>query len=145
MVQEYQTPDKWRSIWQLSNSVIPFFILWYLMYLSLNVSYWLTLLPAIPTAGFLVRIFIIQHDCGHGSFFKSRRASDAVGSFCGALTLVPYFYWRRLHAIHHANAGNLDHRGIGDVYTMTVAEYRQKSWWDGWDTVFIATRFFCLR
>ncbi len=129
MVQDYQTPDTRKSVWQIINSFGPFVLLWVLMYFSLNYSYWITLLLALPTAGFLVRIFIIQHDCGHGSFFKSRRASDTVGSICGVLTLVPYFYWRRLHAIHHANAGNLDHRGVGDVYTMTVEEYRQKSWW----------------
>jgi omega-6 fatty acid desaturase (delta-12 desaturase) len=132
MVEEYQTPSKWKSVWQLVNSVVPFFLLWGLMYLSLSYSYWLTLLLALPTAGFVIRIFIIQHDCGHGSFFKSRQANDRVGSFCGIFTLVPYHYWRRHHAIHHANSGNLDNRGIGDVYTMTVDEYVNESKWKQW-------------
>ncbi len=132
MVEEYQTPSKWKSVWQLLNSVIPFFLLWGLMYLSLSYSYWLTLLLALPTAGFVIRVFIIQHDCGHGSFFKSRKANDRVGSVCGVLTLVPYHYWRRHHAIHHANSGNLDHRGIGDVYTMTVDEYINRPKWKQW-------------
>jgi omega-6 fatty acid desaturase (delta-12 desaturase) len=132
MVAEYQTPSKWKSVWQLLNSVMPFFLLWGLMYLSLSYSYWLTLLLALPAAGFVIRIFIIQHDCGHGSFFKSRKANDRVGSFCGVLTLVPYHYWRRHHAIHHANSGNLDHRGIGDVYTMTVDEYTNGPKWKQW-------------
>jgi omega-6 fatty acid desaturase (delta-12 desaturase) len=129
MVTPYQVPEIKRSIWQLCNTVIPFLIVWFLMYLSLNVSYWLTLLLALPATGFLMRIFIIQHDCGHGSFFKSRKANDTVGSFCGVLTLTPYHYWKKSHAIHHANAGNLEHRGVGDVYTMTLDEYREKSAW----------------
>jgi omega-6 fatty acid desaturase (delta-12 desaturase) len=93
------------------------------MVLSLDVSYWLTLLLSIPTAGFLVRIFIIFHDCGHGSFFASRRANDLVGAFTGVLTFTPYHRWRRAHAVHHATAGDLDRREMGDVWTMTVMEY----------------------
>jgi omega-6 fatty acid desaturase (delta-12 desaturase) len=99
------------------------------MYLSLNWSYLLTLLLVLPTSGLVVRIFLIQHDCGHGSFFKSRKGNDFLGSLCGVLTLTPYFYWRKSHAIHHANAGNLEHRGVGDIYTMTVKEYLQQSKW----------------
>lgn len=114
---------------QVGNTFIPYFLLWYLMILSLNYSYWLTLALALPAAGLLVRIFIIQHDCGHGSFFQSRKANDYLGSACGILTLTPYYYWRRSHAIHHASAGNLAQRGIGDIYTMTVNEYRQQSTW----------------
>jgi omega-6 fatty acid desaturase (delta-12 desaturase) len=86
------------------------------------------LLLAVPAAGFLVRIFIIQHDCGHGSFFKSRRANDITGTICSVFTLVAYKYWRRNHAIHHAHHAELEERGIGDVWTMTVTEYRQASW-----------------
>jgi omega-6 fatty acid desaturase (delta-12 desaturase) len=129
LVAKYQRPSSKRSIWQVANTFIPFFLLWYLMYLSLNLSYWLTLLLAVPAAGLLVRIFIIQHDCGHGSFFKSRKANDLLGSISGVLTLTPYFYWRKSHAIHHASAGNLENRGVGDIYTMTVDEYRQQSRW----------------
>lgn len=129
LVARYQTPNTWKSIGQAANTFIPFFLLWYLMYLSLDYSYWLTLGLALPTAGLLVRIFIIQHDCGHGSFFKSRQANDTLGSVCGLFTLTPYHYWRKSHAIHHASAGNLEHRGVGDVYTMTVKEYLRQSRW----------------
>jgi omega-6 fatty acid desaturase (delta-12 desaturase) len=99
------------------------------MYLSLDVSYWLTHALSLPTAGFLMRLFIIQHDCGHGSFFNSRKANDLVGLFCSLFTWTPYYYWQKSHAIHHANAGNLEQRGIGDIYTMTVSEYLQQSTW----------------
>lgn len=130
LVEKYQTAHTWRSIWQVCNSFIPFFICWSLMVLSLDVSYWLTLLLSVPTAGFLMRLFIIQHDCGHGSFFRSRKANDNVGLACSLFTMTPYYYWQRSHAIHHANASNLEHRGIGDIYTMTVQEYLALSKWD---------------
>src|SRR5215813_9299188 len=94
LVAQYQTSHPWRSIWQACNTLIPFFLLWYLSYLSLSYSYWLTPVLILLTTGFLLRIFIIQHDCGHGSFFKSRKWNDYLGSFCGVLTLTPYFYWR---------------------------------------------------
>ena len=129
LVTKYQTAHAGKSIWQLCNSIGPFFILWYLMYLSLDLSYWLVLLLALPAAGFQIRIFIIQHDCGHGAFFNSRKANDLVGMACSIFTWTPYFYWQKSHAIHHANASNLEHRGIGDIYTMTVNEYCQKSRW----------------
>lgn len=112
-----------RSLWQLANTFIPFFTLWILMYLSLDVSYLLTLLLAIPTAGLYVRMFIIFHDCGHGSFFKSRKANDWLGRFAGLLTFTPYHFWTHDHAIHHATHGDLDRRGHGDVWTLTVQEY----------------------
>jgi len=129
LIAQYQMSHAWKSIWQLCNSFIPFFLLWYVMYLSLEVSYWLTALLSFPTAGFLMRFFIIQHDCGHGSFFKSRRANDRVGICCSIFTWTPYHSWQRSHAIHHAHAGNLEHRGIGDIHTMTVNEYLQQSSW----------------
>jgi omega-6 fatty acid desaturase (delta-12 desaturase) len=119
----YLGPDRRRSVTQLLTSVIPFIVLWYLAYRSLAVGYWLTLLLAIPTAGFLVRMFIIQHDCGHGSFFKSRTARDWVGRCIGVVLLTPYDYWKRTHAYHHAHSGDLVFRGFGDVDTFTVAEY----------------------
>ncbi len=128
IVAKYSTPDLWRSIWQVVNSVGPFLIMWYIMYLSLSVSYWLTLLLAFPTAGFMVRIFIIFHDCGHGSFFKSQKANDILGTFVGILIVTPYYNWRYEHAIHHASAGDLDRRGVGDVVTLTVAEYMALPW-----------------
>ncbi|MCI0394461.1 MAG: fatty acid desaturase [Chloroflexi bacterium] len=129
IVAKYQTPDQWKSNRQLANSFLPFIFLWYLTYRSLAYSYWLALVLALLSAGFLMRIFIIQHDCGHGSFFKTRRANDTVGFICGIFTLTPYFQWRRRHAIHHATSSNLDERGVGDVPTMTVEEYLQAPYW----------------
>jgi len=129
LMSKYQKSNTRTSIRQVVNTFIPFFLIWYLMVLSLDYSYWLTLTLALPAAGLLVRIFIIQHDCRHGSFFKSRKANDYLGSVCGILTLTPYYYWRKSHAIHHASAGNLAQRGVGDVYTMTVSEYLQQSLW----------------
>jgi acyl-lipid omega-6 desaturase (Delta-12 desaturase) len=129
LVAEYQKPDLRTSIWQIINSFGGLFVSLVLMYFSLGVGYWLTLLLAVPAAGFLVRIFIIQHDCGHASFFKSRRANDTVGTICGYLTLVPYKFWRKSHAVHHAHHAELEERGIGDVWTMTVDEYTAAPWW----------------
>ena len=123
VLRPYWGADPRRSVIQLLTSALPFFALWYVMLWSLEVGYWLTLLLALPTAAFLMRLFMIQHDCGHGSFFRSRAARDAVGSCIGVLTLVPYQYWRKTHAYHHAHAGNLDFRGFGDIDTLTVREY----------------------
>ncbi len=116
-------------MFQVLNSVVPFALSWWLMLASLEYSYWITLLLALPTAGFLVRIFIIQHDCGHGAFFRSRTANDTLGFLLGVLTLTPYAYWRKTHAIHHKTSGNLDYRGLGDVTTLTVKEYVARSRW----------------
>ncbi len=116
-------PDTRRSVTQLLTSAVPFFALWTLSYQALAVSYWLTLVLSVPTAGFLMRLFMIQHDCGHGSFFHSRRARDTVGFWIGVLTLTPYAYWRKTHAYHHAHSGDLDLRGFGDIDTLTVSEY----------------------
>lgn len=127
IVAKYQQPDWRKSVGQILNTLVPLFLLWGLMYLMLDVSIWLTLLLAIPTAGFLVRVFIIQHDCGHNAFFKSKKANDTLGFICGVLTLTPYFHWRHRHAIHHATSSNLDKRGTGDVPTMTVEEYLHAS------------------
>jgi omega-6 fatty acid desaturase (delta-12 desaturase) len=99
------------------------------MLFSVRISPWLTVLLAFPTAGFMVRTFIIFHDCGHGSFFKSKRANAIVGNITGVLTFTPYQRWRRDHAIHHATAGNLDKRGTGDVSTWTVEEYLEAPWY----------------
>jgi omega-6 fatty acid desaturase (delta-12 desaturase) len=129
IVSKYAYPETWRSVWQIINSVIPFFIGWYLMYRSLEVGYWLTLLLAVPTAGFMVRCFIIFHDCCHGSFFKSIKTNDRLGLVLGVLVLTPFYQWKHSHAIHHATAGDLDRRGIGDVYTMTVEEYLAAPWY----------------
>jgi omega-6 fatty acid desaturase (delta-12 desaturase) len=124
MLEPYWGPDARRSVMQLITSGVPLAVLWYAMLRSLEVSYVLTLLLALPAAGFTIRLFIIQHDCGHGSFFHSRRARDWTGFAIGVVTLIPYQYWRKTHAYHHAHSGDLDFRGFGDVDTLTVAEYR---------------------
>lgn len=129
IVAEYQKPSTGRAIWQIVNTLVPYAILWYLIYRSLAVSWWITLPLAILAGAFLVRVFIIFHDCGHGSFFKSRKANDTVGFIAGVLTFTPYYHWRWEHAIHHASAGDLDKRGTGDVWTMTVQEYLESSRW----------------
>jgi len=125
----YLGADTRRSVIQLLVSAVAFFGFWALAYWALGVSYWLTLLFALGATGFLMRLFMIQHDCGHGSFFKSRRARDTVGFIIGILTLTPYEYWRKTHAYHHAHSGNLDHRGFGDIDTLTIQEYYGKSRW----------------
>ncbi|MFJ8071921.1 fatty acid desaturase [Peribacillus sp. NPDC096447] len=112
-----------QSIWQIINTLGPFIILWYLAYISLSVSYWLALIPAVFAAGFLTRIFIIFHDCTHHSFFKNRRANRIVGTIMGVLTLFPFDQWGHEHSVHHATSGNLDKRGTGDIWTLTVDEY----------------------
>jgi omega-6 fatty acid desaturase (delta-12 desaturase) len=127
IVRRYNYPDRKRSIWQLLNSLIPYAILWYLMVLSLPVSYWITLGLSLPAAGFLVRIFIIFHDCGHGSFFRSSRANRITGIILGSLVFCPYHYWTGDHAMHHQTVGNLDKRGSGDVWTVTTQEYTAMS------------------
>ena len=129
IVAQYQRPAVWRSVWQIVNSLVPYVVLWYLMYLSLAVSYWLIIPLAILAAGFLLRVFIIFHDCGHGSFFKSRRANDILGFLTGVLVFTPYYHWRWLHARHHATSGDLDRRGTGDIWTLTVQEYLEASRW----------------
>src|SRR5512145_559392 len=129
IVSAYAQPDLRKSIWQLVNTLIPFFALFYLSMRSVDISLWLTLPLTILTAGFMIRSFIIFHDCGHGSFFKLQRANDLVGIVTGLLTFTPYYRWKHEHAIHHATCGDLDRRGVGDVYTMTVDEYLVSPWW----------------
>lgn len=129
IVRKYAMPDPWRSAWQLLNTLLPYVALFYLSMRALEISFWLTLPLSILTAGFMVRTFIIFHDCGHGSFFKSRKWNDVVGVITGVLTFTPYYRWKHDHAIHHATSGDLDRRGVGDVYTMTVAEYLAAPWW----------------
>ena len=126
-VARYQHASTKRALWQLTNTFGPYVLLWYAMYWVLEISLWLTVPLAIVSAAFLVRIFIIFHDCGHGSYFRSRRANDIVGSIAGVLTFTPYRHWRWEHAIHHGSAGDLDRRGTGDIWTMTVQEYLNAS------------------
>ncbi len=119
----FQNPSRVRSIWQLVNSLAPYVILWYLAYRAMEYSFWLMLPVALLAAGFMVRIFIIFHDCGHQSFFRSKKANSFWGVITGVLTFTPYYYWSLNHAKHHETSGNLDKRGFGDVWTMTVSEY----------------------
>jgi acyl-lipid omega-6 desaturase (Delta-12 desaturase) len=129
IVAQYAKSDTRRSLVMLANTLIPYFLLWGLMVWSIHISYWITLGLAVLAAGFLMRTFIIFHDCGHGSFFKSKKANDVVGSITGFLNFTPYYRWKHDHAIHHATAGDLDRRGVGDVFTMTVQEYLSSPWW----------------
>jgi len=123
ILRPYVGPDTRKSVGQLLATAVFFVALWYLALRSLEVGYWLTLLLAVPAAGFMMRLFMIQHDCGHGSFFHSRTARDWVGRIIGVILLTPYDYWKRTHAYHHAHSGDLDFRGFGDVDTFTVREY----------------------
>ncbi len=120
----YQRPSRGRSIWQLCNTLIPYLGMWVLAWWTLQYSFWLTLPFIVLTSGFTIRSFIIFHDCGHQAFFRSRRANDFWGRITGVLTFTPYYYWHYSHAQHHATSGNLDKRGFGDVWMMTVNEYK---------------------
>ncbi len=128
-VTRFETASLGRARWQVINSFIPYALLWVAMVYALTISYWLMLPLAILAAGFLARIFIIFHDCGHGSFFKSKRVNNAMGVVAGLLNLTPYRYWRWQHALHHGTAGDLDRRGSGDIWTLTVQEYIQSTRW----------------
>jgi len=129
LVAPYQVPNTRKAVWQAASAFVAFAAVWTGMALSLRVHYTLALAFAIPAIGMMVRIFIIQHDCGHGSFTKSKRANNAIGFLCGVLTLTPYAYWRYSHAVHHATASQLENRGIGDVWTLTIGEYAQLPRW----------------
>ena len=126
-VKPFENSELKKSIFQLINTIPPFFILWFLAYLSLDISVWLTVALSIVAAGFVVRIFIIFHDCTHGSFFKNKKANNIIGTITGIITLFAYEKWKREHNIHHATSGNLDKRGVGDIWMMTVEEYVEAS------------------
>ena len=129
VIMKYNRPDLRKSIWQICNTLIPYVGIWVLMILSLRYPYWVTLLLSLPAAGFLIRLFIIFHDCGHGSFFRSKRANEVVGKLFCILSFTPFYRWHQQHKAHHATSGNLDKRGTGDVWTLTVSEYRKSSKW----------------
>ena len=130
ILADYGTPNRLRSIGELTITALPLIGLWTAAWFVYSLGHaWASLLIAIPAAGFLLRLFMIQHDCGHGAFFPERQANDWVGRVIGVLTLTPYDCWRRSHAIHHATTGNLDRRGYGDLDTLTVSEYDGLSWW----------------
>ena len=122
-VKPFENSELKKSIFQLINTVPPFFIVWFLAYLSLDISVWLTVALSIVAAGLVIRTFIIFHDCTHGSFFKNKKANNIVGTITGIISLFAYEKWKREHNIHHATSGNLDKRGVGDIWMMTVEEY----------------------
>lgn len=124
LLAKYRQPDPIRSTFEIVVTAVPFVGLWALAAIAVLNEHWWGLVLTIPAAGLLVRLFILQHDCGHGTLFTQRRLNDWTGRIIGVFTLTPYDYWRRTHAVHHASAGNLDRRGIGDVDTLTVREYR---------------------
>ena len=127
ILAEYREPDPIRSSFELAATLGPFLLLWILAWMAMSVSYWLTFALSVVNAAFLLRLFAIQHDCGHGAFFQSRNLSDWLGRALGVLTLTPYDVWRRSHSIHHSSSGNLGRRGMGDIQTKTVEEYRELS------------------
>ena len=125
----FAQPHLGKAVWQLINTLPLFAALWALMAWSIHAqwNYFFTLLLALPAAGLYVRTFIIQHDCGHGSYFASAKANNIVGGVLGLVTLFPYGYWKKTHAVHHGTSGNLDRREMGDIETLTVAEYQALS------------------
>ena len=129
LLSRYRDPSVAKSLSEIAFTFAPFAALWAAMWGLMHISYGLALALAIPAAAFQVRLFMIQHDCGHGAFFKTRAANDWVGRVIGVITLTPYDVWRRVHAIHHATSGDLDRRGIGAVDTLTVCEYHSLSRW----------------
>lgn len=128
-VAPYEKSDASRSVKQMLNTFIPYVLLWYLAYESLSISYALTFAICVIAAGFLVRMFIIFHDCCHGSFFKNKRINQTIGTITGILTFFPFKQWQHSHNVHHASSGNLDKRGIGDIWFLTVDEYLAASFW----------------
>jgi omega-6 fatty acid desaturase (delta-12 desaturase) len=131
LITPFARADDRRAWFQLVTTGLLFIAGWSTMVLGVQLAwdYGFVLLLALPVAGLYVRLFILQHDCGHGSFFSSPRLNDAVGRVLGVVTLMPYAYWRRTHAIHHATSGNLDRRGVGDIVTLSVSEYTAAPWW----------------
>jgi omega-6 fatty acid desaturase (delta-12 desaturase) len=127
VLAKYRKPRMGRSALELLVTIVPFAAFTAIAYIAVHYGFWLGLVAIFPASAFLLRLFMIQHDCGHGSFFARRDLDDWTGRLIGALTLTPYDYWRRAHAAHHATAGNLDERGIGDITTLTITEYRALS------------------
>ena len=127
IITKYNKPRLSRSVWQLINSIGPYLILWIIAVYAIQYSFWLALPAILLASGFLVRIFIIFHDCGHGSFFKTKKMNEIVGKVCGIMAFTPYDKWTDSHRYHHQTVGNLDKRGDGDVWTLTVDEYQNLS------------------
>ena len=126
----FQKSSTARALWQFFNTIVPYVLLWVLMYHVKEISLWLAIPLAMLAGALLVRVFIFFHDCGHGSFFKWHWANVVFGFICGVLTFTPYYHWRWQHAIHHGTSGHLDKRGVGDIWTMTVKEYLESTRWN---------------
>lgn len=129
-VMPYAKSQTKTSVIQLLNTILPFLVLWFLAYQALSVSFWLSLPFSILAAGFMIRSFIIFHDCTHGSFFKNKKLNNLFGNITGVITHFAYEKWKKEHAIHHATSGNLDKRGVGDIWVMTVKEYEEATKWE---------------
>ena len=127
LVVPFAVPDRRKALWQVANTLPPFVALWALMAATFGASGGWSMLLLLPVAGLYVRLFIIQHDCGHGSFLPGARMNRVLGAALGLITLFPFAYWRKTHAIHHGTSGNLDRRGLGDIQTLTVREYQALS------------------
>lgn len=129
-IKKYTQPNSKLATWQIINSFGGLLVCWVIMAFAYQyLGLWASIIMAFPTSGFVMRIFVIQHDCGHGSFYKDQKINDRVGGICGIITMTPYKPWRRNHAIHHANHADLDDRGIGDIWTLTVDEYYEAHFW----------------
>jgi len=129
IISKYQVPNNKKAIIQIANTFLPFLGLWILTYFALKWSILLAIPLFIINTGFMVRIFIIQHDCGHQSFFKSKKLNNIIGTFCSIFSFIPYKYWAKVHNFHHGHSGQLEVRDIGDIPTITVNEYKSRSWW----------------
>ena len=129
-IAPFEKADVKSSVRQLVNTIPPFILAWFLAYQALDVSIWLTIALSVVAAAFVIRTFIIFHDCTHGSFFKNKKANAIVGTITGIMTLFAYEKWKREHSIHHASSGNLDKRGVGDIWVMTIEEYVEASKWE---------------
>ncbi len=127
MISSYQVPDNKKAVVQILNSFLPFIALWVLMYFSMDWSILLTIGLGALNAFFLVRIFIIQHDCGHQSFFNSKKVNNILGTVCSLFTSIPYTYWSKVHNFHHGHNGQLEVREVGDIPMLTVNEFRERS------------------
>ena len=129
LVEDFQKPNRKAAIWQLVNTLGPLTGIWTALYFVYPIS-WLFAIPLAILGGlFLVRAFIIFHDCGHGSFFRSKKANDVLGFITGMLTFTPYHHWKWEHSVHHASTGDLSRRGMGDIWTLTVKEYLESTRW----------------
>ncbi len=129
VLAKYREPVLWRSFYEIAVTAIPFVLLWIASYQAYLISFWLSLPVSFLAALFLVRLFLIQHDCGHMAFFRDKRANDWVGRVLGVVTVTPYEVWKKNHAVHHGASGNLDNRGTGDLMTLTVREYHARGLW----------------